>query len=118
MSTFQIEIFSPRWGHNDTYTIKMTNNQMTITAGARSSTAINRPNLDPQWTGEELSRILSNDSITAPDNLKDVLEHAWEEWRNGNIKDPDLQNELEILAAWINAITQHKPKSQFWTNYF
>lgn len=32
MSTFKIDLYSPRWGHADTYTIDMTDQEMTVRA--------------------------------------------------------------------------------------
>ncbi|WP_394179659.1 hypothetical protein [Marinomonas posidonica] len=118
MSVFKIEIFSPRWKHNDTYTIEMTPEEMTITMQVRAATAVWRENLDPEWQGETLERIMSNDHIPAPAILPQLLEHAWEEWRNGDINDAQLQTELEQLANWLNIVTKNKPDSQFWSNYF
>lgn len=113
-----IELYSPRWGHNDTYTVELERDHLEIAMQVRTARADYRPNLDPEWSGESLRDILANDSIAAPDGLERLFEHAWLSWRNGELNDEQVATELQVLAAWVNAITAAKPKTDFWRRYF
>ncbi|MDQ3193870.1 MAG: hypothetical protein M3P82_02595 [Bacteroidota bacterium] len=116
--SINLEIFSPRWGHNDTYTIELSREEMKITMGARSTTCKFVENRDPKWEEKKLFTILSNDGITPPQKLEDLFEFVWMAWRNGELSDEDVNKELQRVAEWINVITKAKPKSEFWSVYF
>jgi len=112
------ELFSPRWGHNDTYTVELEPDYMEISMQARTARAEHRPNRDPEWSGEAIEDILLNDSIAAPDDLKGMLEFLWRSWRNGELSNEQAAVEIHALADWINAITAAKPRTDFWRVYF
>jgi hypothetical protein len=114
----QLSIFSPRWGHEDVYTVKLTREAMTIRTMPRTARCEWRENLDPIWVGESIMSILSNDMIYAPKILPDLLEYAWRKWREGQLDNAGVAAELQALADWQNQITGHKPKSDFWNTYF
>ncbi len=61
---------------------------------------------------------MSNDSIYAPEILKDLLEYVWISWRNKELNDVQVKQELKELEHWLNKITKSKPKSDFWRGYF
>lgn len=113
-----LELYSPRWGHDDTYRVDLQPDVMTITMQVRKATCTYQPNADPVWTGEPLSKILRNDSIPPLEQLTNLLEHAWLAWRGGEINDAEVAGELQLLADWINTITKNKPGSPFWKRYF
>ena len=114
----QFELFSPRWGHNDTYTVGLERDYMEISMQVRTARAEYRENRDPEWSGEAIEDILSNDNIAAPDNLKALFEFAWLSWRRSELSDEQVGAELQALATWINAITAAKPRTDFWRRYF
>lgn len=118
MAAITAQIYSPRWGHNDTYEFELTQEAMNITMGARGSRCEWREGADPEWQGEPLEDILGNDSIYPPAILPNLLEYLWTSWRNGEIDDAEAQVELNIVAEWINTITREKPNTDFWGRYF
>ena len=113
-----LDIYSPRWGHNDKYSVELDRDFMEITLQARTSRATWRDNLDPEWSGESIQEIMNNDSIYPPEITQDLFEHAWKEWRDGTINDQEVEQELKEVATWINEVTKSKPKSDFWNKYF
>lgn len=115
MPEYDIEIYSPRWGHNDTYTISFSREEMRISLGPRAVTCTYVENRDPEWDGD-IFRILVNDHIHAPKILPDLFEYIWFAWRDGS--DVDYQAELEAIATWLNAISNAKPRTDFWRIYF
>ncbi|MBU0712828.1 hypothetical protein KJ762_02470 [bacterium] len=118
-TTVNLEIFSPRWGHEDTYVVELDQSYMEIRMSARKTRATWRDNLDPEWnTRESIHDIMNNDSIYPPAIIQDLFEHAWLEWRNGNINDQQVNEELQEIATWLNTITRSKPRTDFWSKYF
>ncbi len=117
-TVINIRLFSPRWGHEDTYTITLASEFMEITMQTRHCKCVWQENTDPLWSGEPLIRILQNDSIHPPAIIQNLFEHLWEEWRIGNIDSFQAEVELIELADWLNEITKAKPKSEFWKKYF
>jgi hypothetical protein len=116
--TVRLEIFSPRWGHNDTYSIELDRDFLEISMQARTARATWRENLDPEWNGDTIQEIMENDSIYPPAVTQDLFEYAWKEWRNGELSDQQVDSELQVLANWLNAITRAKPDTEFWGRYF
>lgn len=118
MVQIELRMYSPRWGHDDTYVLELTRESLVITQGARSTQCTWRDNLDPEWSGESLRHILENDSIYPPATFQDLVEHAWKSWRNGELDAAAVNEELQALANWLNAITSAKPDTEFWKKYF
>ena len=115
----ELDIYSPRWGHNDRYIVELNQAYLEIGLSGRTTRATWRDNLDPDWnSNESIHDIMNNDSIYPPTILQDLLEHAWLEWRNGNINDQQVDDELQEIANWINTITRSKPNTNFWNSYF
>lgn len=114
----ELRIFSPRWGHEDTYMVQLEQDFMEIAMQTRIARADWSENTDPQWSGESLERIMRNDSIYPPSVMQSLFEHAWRSWRNGEIPSEDVDTELQSLAEWLNTITRSKPNSEFWSRYF
>lgn len=116
--TLTAEIYSPRWGHNDTYTFELTREAMTISMMAREGKCTWKDSYDPVWTGESLQDMLQNDLIYPPAIFQDLVEHLWTSWRNSEISSTQAQTELHEITSWLNEITKVKPKSDFWSKYF
>ena len=114
----ELQIFSPRWGHEDTYKFELTNDSLTITMHPRITICTWHDNIDPEWSGEGLEKTLRNDSIYPPSIFQDLVEHAWKEWRVGELDDAEVNAELQELASWLNKITLSKPDTDFWKGYF
>ena len=115
MPEYQIQIYTPRWGHNDTYTVSMSRDVMRISMGARAVSCTYVENLDPEWNGD-IFQIFVNDHIYAPKIIPDLFERLWLAWRDGQMV--DVQAELEAIADWLNAVTDAKPNTEFWNIYF
>lgn len=114
----KLRIYSPRWGHEDTYELGLTRDSLVITRGERSAKCTWRENLDPEWSGECLDGILQNDLIYPPSIFPRLIKHAWLSWRSGEIDDAAVDTELNALATWLNVITKAKPDTEFWKKYF
>ena len=78
------EVYSPRWGHTDRYTVAISKKELKVTQGTFSATCQLASNGDPAWsgyndtTGNPLMNIFSNDSVYAPDIVPSALEWAWQ----------------------------------------
>lgn len=63
MPTIELQIFSPRWGHDDTYEIEPERDHMEITRGAKTARADWQDNADPTRNGWTEEGTMANDSI-------------------------------------------------------
>lgn len=118
MPLVNLRIYSPRWGHDDTYSVNFERDFLEISMTPRTARADWRENQDPLWTGESLTRIMNNDSIYPPHNIQRLIEYAWISWRAGNISDQQIELELLQIQDWLNTITKSKPNTDFWNSYF
>jgi hypothetical protein len=118
MAEFTAQIFSPRWGHEDTYTVELSRKEMIIRRGPQTVRCVHRDGHDPEWQGESLEDILENDSIHPPAVLPRALEYFWRSWRNGEIDDAAAATELAAFVEWLNVMTRAKPRTEFWQRYF
>ena len=118
MPTFDVEVYSPRWGHNDTYSFSFEKDALTVSFAPRKAVCVWRENQDPLWSGESIKDMLINDQICPPDDFSGLVEYLWSSWRRGDINDSEAQVELQALVTWLNAITAAKPQTAFWSKYF
>ena len=118
MAQVNLRLYSPRWGHDDTYSVELERDHLKITMAPREAKATWVENSDPVWSGEPLLRIMNNDSIYPPEITQSLFQRAWLVWRAGEIDDDQVAHELQLVADWINAVTQSKPNSDFWRAYF
>jgi hypothetical protein len=114
----ELGIFSPRWGHEDTYTVELAQDSMQISMQARRVTATWNDSTDPTWSGESIESIMNNDSIYPPAITQDLFERVWKAWRDGELNDQEAEQELQHIAEWLNVVTKAKPNSEFWRKYF
>ena len=77
-----------------------------------------RENPDPEWSGHDLIETLENYSVYPPAIFPRLIEHAWLSWRRGDLNAAELQEELDVLAEWLNEASKTKPKTEFWRGYF
>jgi hypothetical protein len=115
--TIDLNIFSPRWDHDDKYTLVLDSNSMSIQMQTKKAVATWRDNLDPEWSGDSIQDIMINDGIYPPSNIQELFEHAWITWRDGELNDKEVEKELQKLADWINSITRSKPDTELWNRY-
>lgn len=118
MATLTASIYTPRWGHEDTYTLELSRESMLISHTPRQSKCVWQDNADPVWQGESLDSHLRNDSIYAPKVFPDLLVYLWRAWRNDELDDAQAQAELDAVIAWLNELTRAKPRTEFWSRYF
>lgn len=118
MPTFSADIYSPRWGHNDTYVFDFENDTLTIKLLPRIAICKLQENGEPAWNSETFDAILRNDSIYPPSILQDLIVHLWQSWHNGDITADLVNAELQVVINWLNQITKAKPQTEFWSEYF
>jgi hypothetical protein len=118
INTVALEIFSPRWGHHDIYSVELGQDYMEVSMQMRSARAQWHDALDPTWTGEAIDNMMRIDSIYPPGITRDLFEQVWKAWRTGEISDQKADAELQEVANWINAVTAAQPKTDFWRRYF
>ncbi|WP_447079090.1 hypothetical protein [Shewanella algae] len=114
----ELDIYSPRWGHDDVYRFVFERDSLTFSMGPREGRFIWDERTDPVHDGEDLLDIFGNDSIYAPEAFVDGIVYAWKAWRNGDLSDENLNQEMQAWGEWLNTITRHKPRTDFWRGYF
>ena len=122
---FRVRIYSPRWGHDDSYEFSIDENKMEITSGVtRGAICKWREKKDPIWVeendsiGNPLINILNNDHVYPPSVFVSALEAAWIAWRDGELDCKEIESEINILVEWINETSQNKPTTDFWNKIF
>ena len=118
MTTLHASIYSPRWGHDDKYEVKLGRDEMVITFLGKQAKCVWMEGRDPVWQGESLDSMLRHDSIYAPAILPDLFEYLWHSWRSEGLSDENAQRELVALVDWLNLSTKSKPKTDFWKTRF
>jgi hypothetical protein len=115
----KLDIFSPRWGREDTYTVELKQDFMEISsAQMKKAKATWDESSDPVWSGESLEDIMNNDKIYPPSKTRDLFERAWKAWRDGELNDEKVKQEFQHVAGWINVTSRSQPESDFWRKYF
>ncbi len=125
-TSFEVKLFSPRWGHEDVYQVQLNRNQMSVSVGGVGVKAVCSwvENLDPEWLGysdsigNPLENILRNDSISPPSVFVSALEYAWEAWRDETLDDSQVKAEVQALCDWLNIVSRNKPGTDFWIGFF
>ncbi|EPC6137659.1 hypothetical protein ACR0WA_003596, partial [Vibrio cholerae] len=118
MTEVNLNIYSPRWGRHETYIVELHKDYMEISMGAVTIKATYSENQDPEWSEETLQDIMNNDSVYPPEITQNLFQHAWLEWRKGALDNDEVTRELELVAQWVNKVTEAKPNSDFWRKYF
>ncbi|MFC1482115.1 hypothetical protein ACFL6E_07735 [Candidatus Neomarinimicrobiota bacterium] len=122
-TSFDVRIFTPRWGHEDSYTISVSRDKMTF-GSEMKATCKWVENRDPVWTGYDdmtgnpVNQILKNDLVFPSINFVDALESAWIAWRDGDLDNAQLEAEVKALIDWLNICTHAKPDTEFWRKVF
>ena len=120
---FHVEIYSPRWGHDDRYEFIFDEDTMKISSGKQASCKWSEDK-EPVWdgynadSGNPFVNILENDSIYPPTILISALEHLWSAWRDGTLKNEEVEAEMNLLIEWVNTGSMNKPKTDFWQGIF
>lgn len=102
----KLEVYSRRWGHNDTYTLERTERGWGISFVAISGQC------DP--TGEPyLYDNLRQDSINYPAHLGEYLGRLWRKAEDENLSGDEVQRHLDQLAQWIQITEKSTPDGFF-----
>lgn len=111
----ELGILNPDSGRVDSYFVGLSRNQMTFRQARRVAICTGLEDDDPTWEDEERPKsILKRNSICAPAGFAKMLVRAWLAWRDGELEDATVVEELSLLANWLNAMTRAKPRSEFW----
>ena len=122
--TVLAKVFSPRWGHEDTYTIMLTRTSLSVALDMRGAECVMHDNGEAEWrgyhrgSGNPLLAILANDSIYAPAVVPEALEWVLGKWHNREASRDELSMAIQELFSWISFTGRQKPASQFWKEYF
>lgn len=116
----KVQVYSPKWGHEDTYEIVFEGQRMQFRGIMKQAECLWVENDNPTWSGHGDTRgnpvenILENDKVYPPSGFVRALEYAWMEWRNGGLNDEQAQLELQELFDWLNTASQSQPSTDFW----
>ena len=123
-TSFDVRIFSPRWGHEDTYQIKVSRDKLSFATVGKGAACKCVENRDPKWSGyndivgNPLEKMLENDSVYPPTVFVRAIEKAWMAWRDGTLDDDQLEIEVGVLCEWLNTTTKAQPTTAFWIGVF
>jgi hypothetical protein len=111
--TVTMRLFTPRWGHEDGYRFVFTSDGISMD-GPKSA----HYNPETEWTGHggenALLRIMSEDDIFAPERVQDLITSIWRGWRDGDLKEDEVDAALRELATWVDGITRTVPRGDLW----
>jgi len=124
MITIKVNVYSPRWGHDDQYIIEMSEKAMTIGGpGGKEVQCVKDPYGNRVWKEgvggyKSLLDIFHNDSIFAPEVFLFALKSAWESWENRELDGEQVEQEIAQLFEWLNTISRTKPETDYWGRIF
>jgi len=122
--SFKVRLYSPRWGHEDSYEIKLDRKQMIVEGHNKIAACSWVEGRDPKWSGysenigNPLVITLQNDSIYPPTVFIRALEYAWMAWRDSELDGQQVVQEVQHLCDWVNEVSRRKPKTEFWRKMF
>ena len=117
----EYEVYSPRWGINNTYTFTLKNNSLHIDGGGvRYATCEYVEKRNPKWKSSDNSpiKIFTEDAIYPPSIFLKALERAWLDWRMDVVTDEEIEKEFDELFVWLDTVAKTKPNTDFWRQYF
>ena len=123
-TSFEVQIYSPRWGHEDRYEVTMDREKMTVSLLRITATCSWIEGRDLKWsghgeiTGNPLEQILQNDQIHPPTIFVSALEYAWMAWRDGRLDNQAVFQEVQVLCEWVNLVSRSQPTTDFWQRIF
>lgn len=124
-TSFTVKVYSPRWGHDDTYHFILNDDELQISGIQKYATCkVNVDDDDVSWngyndiTGNPLVKVLENDSIYPPSVFVSAIEEVWCAWRDGRLNNAQVREEITLLFDWLNMASHNKPSSDFWIGVF
>ena len=119
------DVYSPRWGHTDPYSVQMTHDKIAIHQGATKHAECTVDEFgQATWkgynagTGNPLMQIFANDSIYAPEIIPEALGFIFNRWRSGDSTREDVVDALRKLFDWIDRTSRLKPTGGLLSEYF
>lgn len=103
---FKINVFSRRWGHDDTYTLKRIESGWDIRFISRGGESDKQGN-------PALFEILDADSINYPAALGEYLEFLWYQAEAEGLTEVEIQEYINKLGEWISITEKNSPKGIF-----
>ncbi len=123
--SFDVILYSPMWGTNNIYKIHLELKQMRIDKDHANFAICYWSDLQEAiWTGstivkyQPLVTILENDEIYPPTVFIRALEFAWRSWRNHELDDEQVKDEIIRLCEWVDTISRSQPKTKYWMRVF
>ena len=96
-SRFNFKVYSPRWGHHDTYRLDISDDGWEIRHIGINGTSDKRGN-------PHLYANLDQDGIIYPSGLGIEMELLFEHARDSTLADEDIQARLDRLAKWVDSV--------------
>ncbi len=107
---FTFRVFSRRWDHEDTYTVKRTKEGWDI-----NHSAIGGP--CDKGGHPFLFRNFRQDSIQFPAKLDGWMEWLWKQAAEKGLAEAQVQTALQELADWVSQTEQSTPDGGVWEGY-
>ncbi|WP_345687607.1 hypothetical protein [Novipirellula caenicola] len=123
MISSSFQIFSPRWGHEDAYSVRLTKSSFEVSLNTKHAKCEFDPCGEVVWTGHAegvenpMLNIMSDDFIYPPTVVPEAIEWLLREYRDGKISDDDAKVALSDLFSWIDETARAKPTG-VWTSYW
>lgn len=106
---FYLNVYTRRWGHDDRYTFKRTENGWFI---GNLSISGNCDKTGAPYLFENLR----HDSVNYPKSLPGYLEYLWDQAAEEGLTHEEVQESLNMLSNWIKVCEQGSPKG-IWKVY-
>lgn len=111
----ELSILNAQSGREDRYLVTLSKKQLTFGQGKHVAICTGIDDENPEWENAERPKsILKRDDICPPAGFAKMLMRAWLAWRDGDLNDDTVVEELLSLTDWLNTITRTKPRSEFW----
>lgn len=104
---FSFRVYSRRWGHDDTYTVKRTPDGWSI-----SHIAISGP--CDRGGRPFLFENLRQDWIQYPEGLDDWMARLWDQALERGLSVAEVQEGLQQLADWVSCTERNAPTGRVW----
>lgn len=103
-TTINLEIYTVRWGHCDTYRITINKNGWiveNIAIGGQCN----------QKGHPYLFRNLEQDNVQYPHQLEDWMNYCWDECMEKNWTQAQLEEALTSIFEWVNTVEKNAPRN-------
>lgn len=108
--TFELKVFSTRWGHHDTYRLTRTDEGWEVRFHSIGGRCNKR--------GEPyLFENLEHDLIEYPHDLGGWLEWLWMQAHDRGLGTAQVQQALTELTDWVEAVEKAAPREGTWKGY-